>query len=61
MTQFEMITSTESPGRGTSSIVPLDELDVLDPGLTLVCPRQVEHLVGHVEAVGLAGRPHPAR
>ena len=34
----------------------LDELDVLDPGLALVAPRQLEHLVGHVEAVGLAGR-----
>ena len=34
----------------------LDELDVLDPGLALVVPRELEHLVGHVEAVGLAGR-----
>ena len=38
----------------------LDELDVLDPGLALVCARQLEHLVGHVQAVGLAGRPDAA-
>ena len=37
----------------------LEELDVLDPGLALVLPRQLEHLVGHVEAVGLAGRADP--
>ena len=34
----------------------LQELDVLDPGLALVSAGQLEHLVGHVEAVGLAGR-----
>ena len=37
----------------------LDELDVLDPSLGLVAARQVEHLVGHVEAIGLAGRTDP--
>ena len=36
ITQLEMITSIESSGSGTSSIVPLSELDVLDPGLALV-------------------------
>src|SRR5829696_3183448 len=33
----------------------LDELDILHTGLGLVSPRQLEHLVGHVQAVGLAG------
>ena len=39
---------------------PLQELDVLDPGLALVSPRQLEHLVGHVDAVGLARGADPA-
>ena len=39
----------------------LQELDVLDPGLALVGPGQLEHLVGHVEAIGLAARPDPPR
>ena len=37
-----------------------EELDVLDPGLALVAAGQVEHLVGHVEAVGLAASGRPA-
>ena len=61
MTQLEMITSTEASGSGICSISPLQELDVRDAGLPLVLPRQRQHLVGHVEAVGLAGRPDAAR
>ena len=38
----------------------LDEFDVLDPGLALVLPRQLEHLVGHVEAIGHSPGPDPA-
>ena len=34
----------------------LQELDVLDAGLALILSRQRQHLVGHVEAVGLARR-----
>ena len=37
------------------------ELDVLDAGLALVGAGELEHLVGHVEAVGLAARADPAR
>ena len=33
----------------------LEELDVLDAGLLLVLAREREHLVGHVEPIGLAG------
>ena len=61
MTQLEMITSTESSGSGIVLDRALDELDVLDPGLALVGAGQLEHLVGHVEAVGLAGRADAAR
>ena len=39
----------------------LEELDVLRAGLALVLAREREHLVGHVEAVGLAGRADAAR
>ena len=35
----------------------LQELDVLHPGLALIAPRQLEHLVGHVDAVGLPHGP----
>ena len=34
----------------------LEPVDVLDAGLDLVGAREVEHLVGHVEPVGSAGR-----
>src|SRR5947209_4133710 len=37
---------------------PLQELDVRDARFTLVFPRQAEHLVGHVEAVGFSGPTH---
>ena len=47
ITQLEMITSTESSA-GDVLDRPLDELDVLDSGLALVSPRQLQHLVGHV-------------
>ena len=60
MTQFEMTTSTDSSGSGIRSIVPFDELDVLHAGRALVAAGQLEHLVGHVEAVRLARRADPA-
>ena len=56
ITQLEMITSTESSGSGIVLDLALEELDVLDARLTLVLAGELEHLVGHVEAVGLAGR-----
>ena len=46
---------------GSSSIVALEELDVLGARLALVLAREREHLVGHVEAVGLAARADAAR
>ena len=61
MTQLEMITSTESSGSGIVLDRALEELDVLDPGLALVSAGELEHLVGHVEAVGLAGRADAPR
>ena len=39
----------------------LEELDVGGAGLALVFARQGEHVVGHVEAVGLARGPDAAR
>ncbi len=61
ITQLEMITSTESSGSGTASIVPFRNSTFSTPGLALVAPGELEHLVGHVEAVGLAGRARRAR
>ena len=40
---------------------PLEELDVGRARLALVIARQRQHVVGHVEAVGLAGRADAAR
>ena len=57
ITQLEMITSTESSGSGIASISPLRNSTLVDAGLPLVLARQRQHLVGHVEPVGLAGRP----
>ncbi len=56
MTQLEMITSTESSGSGMFSIVPLRNSTFSTPASRLVGAGELEHLVGHVEAVGLAGR-----
>ena len=39
--------------------LPLQKLDVPDPRLPLVFAGEREHLVGHVQAVGLAGRANP--
>src|SRR5438445_114397 len=38
------------------SDLPFQELHVRDTGLALILARQVEHFIGHVEAVGLPGR-----
>ena len=56
-----MMTSTELSGSGIVSIVALQELDVRRAGLALVLARERQHLVGHVEAVGLAGRADASR
>ena len=61
ITQLEMITSTESSGSGIALDLALEELDVVDAGLALVLARQRQHLVGHVEPVGLAGGADPPR
>ena len=61
ITQFEMITSTELSGSGMCSISPFRNSTLLESALALVLLGDREHLVGHVEAVGLAGRPDPPR
>ena len=55
MTQFEMMTSTESSGSGMFSISPFEELDVRNGRLPLVFTRERQHIVGHVQAVCFAG------
>ena len=60
MTQFEMTTSTDSSGSGICSIVPFMNSTFSTPGRALVAAGQLEHLVGHVESVRLAGRADPA-
>ena len=57
MTQFEMMTSTESSGSGMLLDLALQELDVRRRRTLLVLARQLQHLVGHVEPVGLAAGP----
>ena len=54
MTQLLMITSTQSPGSGCLDLA-LEELDVGRRRPSAVLTREREHLVGHVEPVGLAG------
>src|SRR4249920_3481577 len=41
--------------------VALEELDVLGARVGCVAPGEIEHLVGHVEPVRVAGRPDPSR
>ena len=55
MTQLEMMTSTELSGSGMFSISPLRNSTLVDAGLALIFAGEGEHVVGHVEAVGLAG------
>ena len=47
-------------GEGHVLEVALDELDVLDAGVCGVGAGELEHLVGHVEADRLPGRPDAA-
>jgi len=47
-------------GQGHVLDEPLDELHVAHAGPRGVRPGEVEHLVGHVQAVGEPGVPHPA-
>ena len=60
MTQFEMTTSTGRRGAGSASISPLRNSTFSTPASPLVRARELEHLVGHVQAVRLAGRADPA-
>ena len=56
MTQFEMMTSTELSGEGNALDLAFQELDIGDARLALVLECKFEHLVGHIKAVGFAGR-----
>ncbi len=56
MTQFEMMTSAVLLGRGMSSIVPRRNSTLVTPASPCWL-REIEHLVGHVEAIGLARGP----
>ena len=56
MTQLEMTTSTLASAQRQLLEVALDELDVLDAGRGRVGARELEHLVGHVEADRAAAR-----
>ena len=38
---------------------PLQPLDVVGARAALVLACEIEHLVGHIDPIGLAGRPHP--
>ena len=55
MTQLESTTSTVSAGSGMASMWPLSQWTFSIAGLGLVGAGELEHLVGHVEAVGGAG------
>ena len=53
------MTSTEASGSGIVLDAAVEELDVGGAGLGGVAAGEVEHLVGHVEPVGEAGRADP--
>ena len=61
ITQFEMIDVDRVVGQRDRLDRALQELDVGRAGLALVVARERQHLVGHVEPVGLAGRPDALR
>ena len=61
MTQLEMIDVDRVVGQRDVLDLALQELDVLEAALALVLLGERQHLVGHVEAVGLAGRADAAR
>jgi hypothetical protein len=42
--------------RNSTFDLSLEELRVLDPSLPLVLPGKLQHLIGHVHAIGLAPR-----
>ena len=58
MTQFEMMTSTESSEQRDVLYLAFQELDVRCTRLPLILTGQSKHVVGHVETVGFAGRPY---
>ena len=55
MTQLEMMTSTLSFGQRDLFDVTLQEAHVLDATFLTILLGERQHLVGHVEAVDLAG------
>ena len=59
MTQLEMITSTLASRERQLLDVALDELDVRDARLARIGPRELEHLVCHVQPDRLAARSDP--
>src|SRR5215475_10617970 len=46
------------PGQGNLFDLTFQELYVVNAGLALIVPGERQHLVRHVESVGLARRPH---
>ena len=58
MTQLEITTSTWSSGSGMSSMWPLRNWAFSAPA-SAVLLSQLQHLVGHVQAVGLAAQEDP--
>ena len=55
MTQLDRTTSTVLAGSGMASMWPLSQWTFVDARFGLVGAGELEHLVGHVEAVGGAG------
>ena len=61
MTQLQITTSTELSGSGIFSISPLRNSTFSDASFPLILPRESEHLVRHIEAVGFSGRANATR
>jgi hypothetical protein len=61
MTQLEMMTSTDVVRQRNRLDVALQELDVLTPAFRLVLVGERQHVVRHVQAVGLARRADAPR
>ena len=60
MTQLEMTTSTDASASGMSSMWPLTNSAFVTPAARGVGARELEHLVGHVQADDAAGRARRA-
>ena len=61
MTQLEMTTSTDSFWQRNVLYLTLKKLNIVSPCLSLIFSCEGEHVIRHVETIGLTSRPHSLR